>query len=154
MIKRFRNEEGFTLIELMIVVAIIGILAAIAVPNFLTMQLRAKRSEVPLNLSGIQTAEQAYFHEFGEYKAAGVQPRPDADLDTKKVAWVATSAGYDDIGWEPDGLVFGNYLVNNVTDQPPAFSATGKCDVDNDNVTATFTATHEVKPSISDNSIY
>ena len=50
MLSRFK-KEGFTLIELMIVVAIIGILAVIAVPNFLTMQLRAKRSEVPLNLS-------------------------------------------------------------------------------------------------------
>ena len=51
------NRKGFTLIELMIVVAIIGILAAIAIPSFLAMQLRAKRSELPTNLDAIRTAE-------------------------------------------------------------------------------------------------
>ena len=55
-----RFSKGFSLVELMIVVAIIGILAAIAIPNFITMQLKAKRSELPGNVDGIKTAELSY----------------------------------------------------------------------------------------------
>ncbi len=50
-----RSRYGFTLIELMIVVAIIGILAAIAIPNFVRFQARARQSEVSTNLKSLFT---------------------------------------------------------------------------------------------------
>lgn len=56
-----RIQAGFTLIELMIVVAIIGLLAAIAIPNFLKFQARSKQSEAKANLKGFYTAEKAYY---------------------------------------------------------------------------------------------
>jgi len=69
-----RNRKGFTLIELMIVVAIIGILAAIAIPNFLRFQAKSKQSEARELLSSIYTAEVAYYAEnnvFSDFATIG-----------------------------------------------------------------------------------
>ncbi len=65
MVKTFRKQEGFTLIELMIVVAIIGILAAIAIPNFLQYQLKSRQSEAKTNLMAIKTSEVSWNGERG-----------------------------------------------------------------------------------------
>ena len=60
-------QRGFTLIELMIVVAIIGILAAIAIPNFNRFQSKSKQSEAKANLKGIFTAAKSRFAEKDNY---------------------------------------------------------------------------------------
>ena len=54
-------NKGFSLVELMIVVAIIGVLAALAVPKFQTFQAKAKQSEAKSNLAQIYTLELSYF---------------------------------------------------------------------------------------------
>ncbi len=60
-------RRAFTLIELLIVVAIIAILAAIAVPNFLHAQLRAKISRVLADMRTVSTAVEAYAGDYGVY---------------------------------------------------------------------------------------
>jgi type IV pilus assembly protein PilA len=71
--KMLKNKKGFTLIELMIVVAIIGILAAIAIPNFMNYQCKAKQSEAKSSLGNIRTMQEAYRAEYDTY-GAGLGP--------------------------------------------------------------------------------
>jgi len=68
------GESGFTLIELMIAVAIIGILAAIGIPSYMRYQLNAKAAEAKYNLGEIRTVEEAYKTETDTYLAAASAP--------------------------------------------------------------------------------
>ncbi|MFQ5607345.1 MAG: type IV pilin protein [Candidatus Zixiibacteriota bacterium] len=66
-----RNQKGFTLIELMIVVAIIGILAALAIPRFMQATTKSKQSEAKQILKQIYTMERTFRQENGVYWAGG-----------------------------------------------------------------------------------
>ena len=78
---KFGAREAFTLIELLIVVAIIAILAAIAVPNFLEAQTRSKVSRVKADMRSMRTAMEAYRVDYNRYL-------PDEGADTTdRQAW-------------------------------------------------------------------
>jgi prepilin-type N-terminal cleavage/methylation domain-containing protein len=62
-----RNNKGFSLIELMVVVAIIGVLAAIAVPNYQRFTAKSKQAEVKSNLSALYSAMRAWNSEWQTY---------------------------------------------------------------------------------------
>ena len=87
MMSRVHNRKGFTLIELMIVVVIIGILAALAIPRFMQTSGKAKKSEAKTVLKQLYQLERAYFQEHDAYVAG---------LNT--AALVATSLSFDDPG--------------------------------------------------------
>ena len=72
-----RSQKGFTLIELMIVVVIIGILAAIAIPNFIAMQNRAKEGSTKANMHTFQLASEDYgVQNDGAYAGAATTLEP------------------------------------------------------------------------------
>ncbi len=67
MLNRARSHAGFTIIELVIVVGIIGILATLVMPNYLRWRAKTVQTEVKTNLGGIFAAETAFFGEIGRY---------------------------------------------------------------------------------------
>jgi prepilin-type N-terminal cleavage/methylation domain-containing protein len=123
-----KQNKGFTLIELMIVVAIIAILAAIAIPNFLSFVSKTRASEVQSNLAAIYKAELSFFGEMNRF-----------------------SDSFVEIRWVPEGMAYYTYSVgteyfgkdNDVNPKPasaaPAandnsFAAYGWGNIDSDSV--------------------
>jgi type IV pilus assembly protein PilA len=137
LIKNMRNnEKGFTLIELMIVVAIIGILAAIAIPNFLNYQLKSKTAEAKVNLGAIATSQESWRAENDSYIACGAYPKA---YGPSKQTWTKANAGnFTSIGFAPSGDVYYQYEVPAANVSTTAFRATATGDLDDDGTDGGF----------------
>ena len=85
--KSLRNQAGFTLVELMIVIVIVGILAAVAVPIYQSNINKAKMSECDAALGTIRTALRVYYAQYGNYptNASGTLVTAAAGVDVASI---------------------------------------------------------------------
>jgi len=150
--RRMGSREGFTLVEVMIVVALIGVLASVAVPGFRAYQARSRRAEAFVNLQAMARSQTSFNAVKGFYHGTGLSwpdPLPYGGLSSRKMTWDAASdAAFATLGWAPEGRVHYSYETN-TPDVPGSgctcnncFTATAFGDVDENGQVAAVMFSH------------
>lgn len=122
-----KRERGFTLIELMIVIAIVGVLAAIAIPAYQSYLRRGYASEAQKGLAEIRAAQEAFFSTRRGYISAVANPAAVPESG-RAAAWVVDADGWNQegLGVRPGRQVRFQYQVWATADAPGA-SGTPTC---------------------------
>ena len=102
-----RGSVGFTLIEVMIVIAIIGVIASIAIDQFQRFQLKSKSAEGKINLAAIRTAQMSYYSEYDPFTAA--TPNPAVIPGSSKGVFDLANPGFATLGFSPTSNVYFSY---------------------------------------------
>lgn len=122
------DEKGITLIEMLIVVAIIGILAAIAIPAYVGQQRSAERTEAYTNLQSLRLLEEQYFAENGQY--APTKGTAGAD-QSGNVALIQAATVLP--GFRPGSNLKFSYIIvlneeiTNTSTNPPTYASKTPC---------------------------
>ncbi len=135
---RLQNEEGFTLLELMVVMIITSVLAAISLPAFYSQIGKAREAEVQMKLGAIARSQQAYHYSYGDFaptltllqQDSGIVssnyytfPNPVADSTRVKHQAIAINPNQDQVRDYAIGVYFNNSAYNRATCQAPQIGA-------------------------------
>jgi prepilin-type N-terminal cleavage/methylation domain-containing protein len=148
-----KNRRGFTLIEIMISVAIVGILASIAIPNFISYQLQVKTAESRTLVGNIITTQESFMAEFENY-ANITEGVPTGSPSIVKRPWTAGTCPeacsrtnptacteFGCVGFEPPGMVYYKYVTPHrlsAAGQAPEYAVGAVADLDGDSRLGSF----------------
>jgi prepilin-type N-terminal cleavage/methylation domain-containing protein len=132
-----KSQQGFTLIELMIVVAIIGILASVAIPEFMNMSMRAKKAERDPIMTSIMRTVTDYSIAHNSLPGPGsggssvdLPPNPPYKPDGTRQPFSLAVGKWGDLGFAPEGPVYYRYEVVGEGTDTLMISATADLDHD------------------------
>jgi prepilin-type N-terminal cleavage/methylation domain-containing protein len=147
------QEKGFTLMELLIAVAIVAVLAGVGIPLYMGLQGKAKAAEATANLDGIGTCLESYKLTNGVYRACYASPAAANAVNQNQTAWgsvvdpLSSEAGFDLIGFDTNKGVRFSYAVGIGAD-PLTYISGAIGDTDGDGNYVLYTAHESVGPSI------
>ncbi len=136
------RKTGFTLLELLLIIFLIGILLTVAIANYINFQKRAKTSEAKTNLGGIRTCQEAYHLTKESY--LDCPSHPSTIPQGTAVLWRDTQVPeeWEKLGFEPHGRIRYSYKVE-TSNGGQSFIATAKGDLDSDGTCSIFSITEK-----------